>query len=220
MRLSVLLPVYNEERELETCMSRVLACPDVSEIIAVDDCSTDRTAQILRGYRDPRLQVVEHKQNLGKGGGIQTALRYATGDYVVIQDADTEVDPKDYARLIDPIRQGRAQVVYGARDLSSQAKAGYWGNRFLTWVANRLGGLHLTDMETCYKMMPRTLMLDLGLRARRFDIEPEITMKLARRRIPILEVPISYFPRKDKKLHRVRDGLSALVALFKYRFEL
>jgi glycosyltransferase involved in cell wall biosynthesis len=219
MRLSVLLPVFNEERELATCLDQVLASPVASEVIAVDDCSTDRTLEILQSYHDPRLRVICHERNQGKGRGVQTALRHATGDLVIIQDADTEVSPRDYVRLLEPIEQGRARVVYGARDLKAQPLVGYLGNRFLTLVANWLGGLHLSDMETCYKLIPRELMLDLHLSAQRFDIEPEITMKLARRRVAICEVPISYYPRTDKKLHRLRDGLKTLVALVRFRFQ-
>lgn len=139
MKLSVLLPIYNEERELAACLDRVLASI-ADEIIAVDDCSTDATPQILARYHDPRLRVIRHAQNRGKGSGIQTALEHATGDYCIIQDADTEYDPRDYAKLLEPIKQGRTQVVYGARDLSTQPLIGHLGNKFLTIATNVLCG--------------------------------------------------------------------------------
>ncbi|MBM3130632.1 MAG: glycosyltransferase family 2 protein [Chloroflexi bacterium] len=217
MKLTVLLPIYNEERELAACLDRVLAS-SADEIIAVDDCSTDATPQILARYRDPRLRVIRHAQNRGKGGGIQTALAHATGDYCVIQDADTEYDPRDYAKLLEPIRQGRAQVVYGARDLSTQPLIGHLGNKFLTITTNVLCGTRLNDMETCYKLAPTALLRELRLQSRGFEIEPEITAKIARRGVRIVNVPVSYTPRRDKKLRRFRDGFRSLFALFKYRF--
>jgi glycosyltransferase involved in cell wall biosynthesis len=217
MKLTVLLPIYNEERELAACLDRVLASI-ADEIIAVDDCSTDATPQILARYRDPRLQVVCHSQNRGKGGGIQTALEHATGDYCLIQDADTEYDPRDYAKLHEPIQQGRAQVVYGARDLSTQPLIGHLGNKFLTIAANVLCGTRLSDMETCYKLAPTALMCELSLQSRGFEIESEITAKIAKRGVRISEVPVAYTPRLDKKLRRFRDGFRSLWALLRYRF--
>ncbi|MBI5030436.1 MAG: glycosyltransferase family 2 protein [Chloroflexi bacterium] len=217
-RLSVLLPIFNEERELDACLDRVLASPIPHEIIAVDDCSTDATAEILSRRRDGRLKVIRHEQNRGKGGGICTALEYVTGDVCIIQDADTEYDPCDYAKLIEPIKQGRAQVVYGARDLSTQPLIGHLGNKFLTVMTNLLVGTHLSDMETCYKVVPAALMRELNLQSRGFEIEPEISIKLGKRRVKILEVSISYAPRHAKKLRRFRDGFKSLAALFRYRF--
>jgi glycosyltransferase involved in cell wall biosynthesis len=217
MKLSVLLPIYNEERELAACLDRVLASI-ADEIIAVDDCSTDATPQILARYHDPRLQVIRHAQNRGKGGGIQTALEHATGDYCIIQDADTEYDPRDYAKLLEPIKQGRTPVVYGARDLSTQPLIGHVGNKFLTIATNVLCGTRLSDMETCYKVVPAVLMRELRLQSRGFEIEPEITAKIAKRGIQISEVRVAYAPRPDKKLRRFRDGFRSLCALIKYRF--
>jgi glycosyltransferase involved in cell wall biosynthesis len=217
-KLSVLLPIYNEERDLAACLDRVLASPVVCQVVAVDDCSTDATPQILQRYNDPRLRVIRHQQNCGKGGGIRTALEHATGDVCVIQDADTEYDPRDYAKLIEPIEQGRAQVVYGARDLSTQPLIGHLGNKFLTVMTNILVGTRLSDMETCYKVVPTSLMRELKLESRGFEIEPEITAKLGKRRVKIAEVPVSYAPRRDKKLRRFRDGFKSLFALVKYRF--
>jgi glycosyltransferase involved in cell wall biosynthesis len=219
MKLDVLLPIFNEERQLQACLDRVLASPYANAVIAVDDCSSDGTAQILNRYTDPRLKVVCHSENRGKGGAITTALGYATGDLVIIQDADTEYDPCDYSRLLEPIEQGRADVVYGARDLSSQPLIGFLGNKFLTIATNVLVGTRLSDMETCYKVVPTKLMRELNLKSRGFEIEPEITAKLGRRRVRIVEVPVSYSPRNDKKLRRLRDGFRSLFALIKYRFQ-
>ncbi len=218
LRLTVLLPIYNEERELAACLDRVLASPVPAEIIAVDDCSTDATPAILRRYTDARLKIFRHEQNRGKGGAVQTALQYATGDVCIIQDADTEYDPRDYAKLLDPIEQGRAQVVYGARDLSTQPLIGHLGNKFLTLATNLLVGTRLSDMETCYKVVPTVLLRKLNLQSRGFEIEPEITAKLGKRGVKIVQVPIAYAPRQDKKLRRFRDGFKSLMALIKYRF--
>jgi glycosyltransferase involved in cell wall biosynthesis len=216
-RLTVLLPIYNEERELAACLDRVLASTVPTEIIAVDDCSTDATPALLKRYTDPRLKVFRHTQNRCKGGAVQTALQHATGDWCVIQDADTEYDPRDYAKLLAPIEQGLAQVVYGARDLSTQPLIGYLGNRFLSITTNLLFGTRLSDMETCYKVIPTALMRELNLRSRGFEIEPEITAKLGKRGVKIVQVPIAYAPRADKKLRRFRDGFKSLFALIQYR---
>ena len=216
-QLTVLLPIYNEERELAACLDRVLASPVAREIIAVDDCSTDATPQILKRYADARLKIFRHEQNRGKGGAVCTALQHATGDVCVIQDADTEYDPRDYAKLLEPIEQGHAQVVYGARDLSTQPLIGHLGNKFLTIATNILVGTRLSDMETCYKVVPTALMRELNLKSRGFEIEPEITAKLGKRGVKIVEIPVAYAPRRDKKLRRFRDGFRSLFALLKYR---
>jgi glycosyltransferase involved in cell wall biosynthesis len=224
LRLSVLLPIYNEERELAGCLQGVLASPVACEIIAVDDCSSDSTPHILGEYHDPRLHVIRHEENCGKGGAIQTALRYVTGDVVIIQDADTEYDPRDYSALLAALdtRSERnpsgPTVAYGIRDTSKQPLMGHWGNQFLTLATNLLCGTSLGDMETCYKLVPTRLMRDLNLKSRGFEIEPEITAKLAKRGAQFVQVPISYAPRKEKKLRRVRDGIKSLAALVKYRF--
>ncbi len=223
LKLSVLLPIYNEERELDACLQAVLASPVAYEIVAVDDCSRDRTAEILDGYRDPRLRVIHHEENCGKGGAIRTALEHATGDAVIIQDADTEYDPGDYSRLVEalecaPRNSEGPSVVYGVRDTSSQPFIGHLGNRFLTVMTNLLCGTNLRDMETCYKLVPTGLMRELKLESGGFEIEPEITAKLALRRAAFVQVPVSYRPRKEKKLRRVRDGIRSLAALLRYRY--
>jgi glycosyltransferase involved in cell wall biosynthesis len=156
--------------------------------------------------------------NQGKGTGICTALSHATGDLVIIQDADLEYNPNDYPKLIEPISSGKAQVVYGVRDLRGQKWLFRLGNNFLTFVTNALYGTDVGDMETCYKLMPREVMLSLNLQPSRFQIEPEITAKLLRKGHSIYQVPIWYKPRKAKKLSPWKDGLPALWTLVKYRF--
>jgi glycosyltransferase involved in cell wall biosynthesis len=169
--------------------------------------------------------VVRHEKNLGKGGAIQTALNLARGDVVIIQDADTEYDPCDWEPMLELFRAERARnpnghvVVYGVRDLSTQPLLGNLGNQFLTHATNVLCGTHLRDMETCYKLVPTALMRDLHLESRGFEIEPEITAKLAKRGVNFLQTPVSYKPRKDKKLRRIRDGVKSLAALIRYRNE-
>ena len=219
MKLSVLVPVYNEEAGLEELLRRVAAVPLDLEIIVVDDCSSDRTPEILATLQQeiPSLRVIRHPQNRGKGAGIRTAMQAASGDCLVIQDGDLEYDPSDLPRLLRPIEAGEADVVYGVRSLAGQRLHVRWGNRFLTWLTNRLYGLRLHDMETCYKMMRTEIARRLNIESQRFDLEPEITAKIARCRIPIHELPISYQPRVAKKLSPWRDGWPAVRALWRYR---
>ncbi len=222
MKLSVLIPVYNEHETIEELIRRVAAVDlgpgSEMEIIVVDDGSTDGTRDLLAQMRVPGLRVIEHEQNRGKGGAIRTALAAATGDAVIFQDADLEYDPQDYTRLWDLIVRGQAQVVYGVRDLSDQALTRRLGNRFLTWATNLLYGTRLQDMETCYKMITMPIAQTLDLRANRFDMEPEITAKIVRAGHTIHQVPISYQPRVIRKLSPWRDGWPALWTLIKYRF--
>ncbi len=218
MRLSVLIPVYNEGESVKELLDRVLAVPVEKELVVVDDCSTDDTWEVLQSLDDPRLRVFRHEVNQGKGSAIRTALQHATGDMVIIQDADLEYNPDDYSRLLEPVLNGEAQIVYGVRDLNSQEFRFRFGNKFLTWCTNILYGSRIHDMETCYKLMPREVMLELDLQPSRFQIEPEITGKLLRRGHHIHEVPIWYQPRKEKKLSAWKDGLPALWTLLKYRF--
>jgi glycosyltransferase involved in cell wall biosynthesis len=218
MKLSVLIPVFNEEESVHELLQRVLAVPCDKEIVIVDDCSSDGTWNVLQGIEDESVHIYRHEVNLGKGSAIRTALSRATGDLVIIQDADLEYDPNDYPRLLEPITSGKAQVVYGVRDLSSQKLLFRLGNRFLTLVTNALYGARVSDMETCYKVMPREVMQGLDLRATRFQIEPEITAKVLRRGYHIHEVPISYRPREAKKLSPWKDGLPALLTLVRHRF--
>jgi len=221
VKLSILIPVYNEEDGVRELIQRVAAVNlgIEKEIIVVDDCSTDNTASILAGLNHiPGLRVIRHEINRGKGAGIRTALAAASGDLMIIQDADLEYDPNDFPQLLAPILAGQAQVVYGVRDLSAQKLLMRWGNRFLTLMANLIYGCRLHDMETCYKMMTLPIARALNLQANRFDIEPEITAKILRMGHRIVEVPIWYSPRTAKKLSPWRDGWPALRALLRFRF--
>jgi dolichol-phosphate mannosyltransferase len=219
MKLSVLMPVYNEANGVATILERVAAVPVDKEIIVVDDCSRDATWSILQGVNIPGLRLFRHEVNKGKGAAIRTALAQASGDAVIIQDADLEYDPQDYLKLLPPLIDGTAKVVYGARPLNKQKMLLYYGNRFLTVLTNILYGTNLTDMETCYKLMSADVAKGLTIECNRFDLEPEITAKIARRGYKIVEVPISYSPRsEEKKLSPWKDGLPALRALVRYRF--
>ncbi len=217
-RLSVLIPVYNEVTSIREVLERVSRVPVEKEIIVVDDCSTDGTDRVLAGLDLPGLKVIRHETNRGKGAALRTALKAATGDAIIFQDADLEYYPEDYPALLEPILSGRAQVVYGYRDLSTQRPMMRWGNRFLTWLTNLLYGSRLRDMETCYKVLSREVYSRLTIESNRFEIEPEITAKVLRWGYEIFEVPIRYSPRGEKKLSPWRDGLPALLTLLKYRF--
>jgi len=217
MKLSVLMPVYNEEDGIETILGRVAAVDVDKEIIVVDDCSSDGTRAILEGIDLPEMRVIYHDVNQGKGAAIRTAMAAASGDAVIIQDADLEYDPADYAALLEPITSGQANVVYGVRQFNDQRWYIGLGNRFLTQLTNWLYGLHLHDMETCYKVMTADIAKVLDIQSNRFDMEPEITAKITRLGHAIAEVPISYEPREEKKLSPWRDGWPAVRALFKYR---
>jgi glycosyltransferase involved in cell wall biosynthesis len=222
MRLSVLVPAYNEEATIRAIVDRVRALPGIHETIVVNDCSTDGTARILEQLAVDGVRVIHHPENRGKGAAIRTAIEAATGDVVVIQDADLEYDPREFTRLLEPIIEGRADVVYGSRFLGRPRKMTFlqWvGNRFLTLMTNALYRTTLTDMETCYKMIPLELARSLDLRRRRYDVEPEITAKLLRAGYRIVEVPISYEGRDAQAGKKIRwtDGLPALRTLIEER---
>jgi len=222
--LSVLMPALNEERTLSRVLDAVLESPVDLEVILVDDGSTDRTWELMsaRAEADPRVRAFRHEVNRGKGAAIRTALRRAHGVVVLIQDADLEYDPADYARLLEPLRSGRATVVYGSRAFASHTAYSYWyvmGNRLVTLATNLIYNCYLSDMETGYKVMPRELALSLDLRARGFELEPEITAKVLRSGHRIYEVPVSYAARsraEGKKLTAM-DGVRAVRTLVQYR---
>lgn len=218
MKLSIIMPVYNEKDTILEILHQVQAVDLPKEIIVVDDGSTDGTREVLRGEDNEETVVVYHDKNQGKGAAIRTALKKVTGEVVIFQDADLEYDPGDYGKLLQPILEGKSKVVYGVRTLRGQDALRQWGNRFLTWVTNLLYGVRLQDMETCYKMVSREVIDQFTVKANRFDIEPEITAKILKRGYRIYEVPISYTPRRERKLSPWKDGLPALWALIKYRF--
>jgi glycosyltransferase involved in cell wall biosynthesis len=229
MKLSVLMPVYNESRTLPTILKRVLDAPidlDI-EVLAVDDASTDASWEILSDLssQDDRIRCVRHVENRGKGAAIRTAIEMMTGDIAVIQDSDLEYDPADYPKLLKPILEGRADAVFGSRFASSPERRVllYWhslGNKVLTWLTNMLNDLNLTDMETGYKAIRADVLRSLRLESERFGIEPEMTTRLAQWGARIYEVPISYDGRTyaDGKHIGWRDGVQAIWLLFKYRW--
>ena len=225
MKLSVIIPVYNEVATVEEVVRRVRQTHLVAEIILVDDGSTDGTREALSGLASPgdsALKILLHERNRGKGAAIRSGLGLAQGDVVLIQDADLEYDPRDYAALLKPFDEG-ALVVYGSRFLQSEGETmplSRLANRWLTWATNLLFGAHLTDMETGYKLFRRDVIQGLDLHAQRFEFEPEVTAKLLKRGIPIREVPIRFRGRSyaEGKKIRPRDALVALWTLLKIRF--
>jgi glycosyltransferase involved in cell wall biosynthesis len=217
MKLSVLMPVFNEAPTIAEIVAHVKAVPLEKEIVLVNDASSDGSAHILDSLAGPDVIVLHHPINKGKGAAIRTGLEAATGDVVVIQDADLEYDPNDFPRLVQPIAEGRSNVVYGVRSLETQRLIMRLGNNFLTGVTNMIYGGRISDMETCYKMMRRSIALSLDLECRRFDVEAEISAKLLRGKHTIVELPIHYNARYENKKLSPTDGLPAIQALWKYR---
>jgi glycosyltransferase involved in cell wall biosynthesis len=229
MRLSVIIPVYNEEQTIHEVLERVAAVdlPGIEmEIIVANDGSTDGTRRAIDDRRLPRelpVHVYHSPINLGKGAAVRLGLACATGDVLLIQDADLELDPAEYVRLLAPIREGRADVVYGSRFLAPTAKVPFKAraaNRFLTLLTNLLFAGRLTDMETAYKVMRRDALAGIRLRCVGFDIEPELTARLLRARRRIVEVAISYNPRRIEEGKKMRwiDGVDAIYTLLKCRW--
>lgn len=222
--LSVLIPVYNEKATVLELLRRVEAAdiPAAKEIIIVDDGSTDGTRELLKGLGD-RAIVVLHERNRGKGAALRTALARATGDIVIIQDADLEYDPADYPGLLVPILDGRADAVYGSRFLGGPHRVlffwHYFGNMVFTLITNVLYNINLTDMGTCYKVFLTEKIKDIPLRSERFGIEAEITAKICKRRLRLYEVPISYSGRTYEEGKKItwKDGFSYLLCLLRYR---
>jgi len=222
--LSVIMPVYNERETLPEILARVRAVDLRKEIVVVDDGSTDGTREVLREEEQKGdLKVLYHEVNKGKGAAVRTGLEHASGDFIIIQDADLEYDPRDYHKLLKPLLEGQAKVVYGSRFMEFGKTMFFLqalGNRMVTLVTNLLYGTALSDMETCYKVFRAEVIKSIPLRSRRFELEPEITAKLLKRGYRIHEVPISYQGREyheGKKL-TWRDGITALWILIKYRF--
>ncbi|MBQ9048440.1 MAG: glycosyltransferase family 2 protein [Solobacterium sp.] len=222
--LSVIIPCYNEKNSIRTIVDKVLASPVKNkEIIVVDDMSTDGTRDILEKEIKPLVsRIVYHEVNQGKGGALRTGFQYATGDIVIVQDADLEYDPDEYPLVTDPIANDECDVCYGSRFLN-QEKKGYKANQlantFLTWLSNRFTHLNLTDMETCYKAFRRDIIQSVNIQESRFGFEPEITAKIAAMHVRVKEVPVSYYPRTNtegKKIG-VKDGIRAIWCIWKYR---
>lgn len=223
MKTSIIIPVYNEEKTISKILQKVFASPIEKEIIVVDDGSTDRTKKILSKYKK-EITYVSHRKNLGKGSAIRTGLKYASGEIVLIQDADLEYNPSDYQNLIKPILEKKAKVVYGSRWLGKKRgkpSVFYFGTQFLTWVTNLLYGVKITDESCGYKVFDARLLKSLSLESKGFEFCPEVTAKLAKKGVQIIEVPIHYTPRSIKQGKKIkwRDGIIAVYTLFKYRFD-
>ena len=234
MKLSVLVPVYNEERTLEEVVRRVCAFPMAKEIILVDDGSKDRSREILTHLQeanqranDPlnQIKIFFQPQNQGKGATLRTALGHVTGEIVLVQDADLEYDPADYSALLEPIQKGQADVVYGTRFAGGGAHRVFFfwhslGNRVLTLLSNMLSNLNLSDMEVGYKVFRADVLKGVDLQSKRFGFEPEITMKLAKKQCRFYEVPIAYHGRTYEEGKKItwKDGLAALYYMIRFRF--
>lgn len=234
MKLSIIIPVYNEERTIKQLLNKVdqvkLPSSIKKEIIVINDGSRDDTDKILSGIKTNKFKLYKHERNIGKGAAVKTGLEHATGDLIVIQDADLEYDPADYSKLLEPILKNKVSVVYGSRLTNYPLRL--WGkdktilpfhlvvNRGLTGLTNFLYGSNLTDMETCYKLFRKEILQKISLESKRFEFEPEVTVKVLKLKIPIVEVPIKVSPRtyeEGKKIGLI-DGFLAVWTLLKYRF--
>ena len=220
--LSVIVPVYNEAGTIKQILDKINSVNIDKEVIVVDDSSSDDTDKILRGLQYENLKVIHHSSNRGKGASVLTGLSQASGEYVVVQDADLEYDPNDYLKLMDAMKNEGADIVLGARFTSDYngSLIPKFGNRLLTKLVNILFGFQLNDCFTCYKLMRRAPMVDLSLESKSFDIEIEIIAKAIRRRMRIIEVPILYSPRsyEEGKKIRIKDGIWAMIKIFWFRF--
>jgi glycosyltransferase involved in cell wall biosynthesis len=225
MNLSVIIPIFNEAKTIDIILNRVLATDLATEIILVDDFSSDGSRDLLSSLQGNKgVRVILHDKNLGKGAAVRTGISAATGDVILIQDADLEYDPRDYPVLLRPIEEGLAKVVYGSRFLGGPRRVTmFWhmlANKLLTFATNLLYNTILSDMETGYKVFRREVLLGIKLRANRFDFEPEFTAKILKRKEHIYEVPISFNPRdySEGKKIKMKDAFTAFWALLKYRF--
>jgi glycosyltransferase involved in cell wall biosynthesis len=225
MKISVIIPVFNEASTITTIIERVKATDIAGEIVIVDDGSTDGTRALLAEMDGKEgVRVILHEKNLGKGSAVRTGIDHVTGDVIIIQDADLEYDPREYANLLKPIYEGLADVVYGSRFLGAARRPIlFWNmvaNKLLTFVTNILYNNILSDMETGYKVFRKEVVQGMTLHARRFDFEPEFTAKILKRKVRIVEIPIAFFPRdysQGKKI-KTKDAFEAMWTLIKYRF--
>jgi glycosyltransferase involved in cell wall biosynthesis len=225
VKLSVIIPVFNEEKTIAQLLQKVLAVPVEKELVVVNDGSTDNTANIVSSFAKENVILINHPENKGKAAAIKTALQFITGDLVIIQDGDLETEPNDYLHLIQPILEGKAEVVYGSRNLQpSSGKRMWtydWGGRFISWWANFLYHQNITDEAACYKVFKSELIKSIHLHYNRFEFCPEVTARISKRGIKIYELPMHYYPRSfaEGKKMKWTDGLKAFWVLLKLKFE-
>ncbi len=221
MKISVIIPVFNEAKTLEEVIKKVEVLNIEKEIIAVDDGSTDGSLDVLNKLADEeRIKFIRHQKNLGKGAAIKSGLKIASGDIIIIQDADLETDPQDFYRLIKPIENGETRVVFGHRTAKKPASIYWWGGKTVSLITRLLYGGNVKDVNNGYKVMTRDLWRDLDLKSDRFQICEEITAKLLRRKEKIIQVPTQYFPRTKKQGKKLgfKDGIISIITLLKFRF--
>jgi len=222
-KLSIVMPVYNEKDTIDEIVRRVQNVEFEKEIIIVDDCSNDGTRDKINGIDGNNIKKLFHEENKGKGAALRTGFQHVTGDIVIIQDADLEYNPKEYSNLIEPILDGRADVVYGSRFLGGPHRVlffwHYVGNKILTTLSNMMTNLNLTDMETCYKVFKANVIKDINIRSNRFGFEPEITAKLAKKKCVIYELPVSYSGRDYMEGKKIgwKDGVVALYCIARFK---
>jgi glycosyltransferase involved in cell wall biosynthesis len=222
MKLSVIVPVYNEQATVRQLLEKLVKVSQVKQVVVVDDGSADQTVHEIKKVKSPKIELFQ-KDNGGKGSAVRLGLTKVTGDYVLIQDADMEYDPEDIPIMVEPVTKGKAEVVYGSRFLGPHLNLLFWhrvGNSMLNLLVNILYNTTLSDMETCYKLVPTQVLRDLNLVSNSFELEPEITCKLLKRSVRIYEVPISYVGRDFSQGKKItwRDGFSAVGVILKQRF--